>query len=256
MTIDLARVLQHESAVARWRGLEQWQRNIRKIDVASLSLLGGALSDSHAFVRWQAGQILAAHAEGRVKLLELLDQQSAHEVWVVALDALQRVPISNFEAVLQRMLQYDDVALRRSAAEALRYHATSKSTGMLLAALQDEDLWVRRAAAYALAYLDEPDVVSALIMQLTDSSVLVQQGVVYALGALRAKAAASTFMQLLSHPDDIVRRNAAWALGRIEAADALPDLARLRNDDANSIVAQVAQQAIKTIRRPKWLPFL
>lgn len=259
---NLTTALQTESAAERWRAIENLNHPAtQQMDAHTLSALTQALSDTHPFVRWQAGLALAKQSEGRQKLLETLNDASTAgspkniPMYSTIVDALGRNPLSpNAGLPLINALHSHDSRLRQSAAEALAKQSSAEAVPHLIDAMKDDDPLVRRAAAYALGQVDDSKARQALIDGLQDKAVIVRRSAAYALGALQAEAAISHLKISLTDKDAATRRNAAWSLGRIGSPETVPDLENLLNDEAlDGEVQAAAAAAIKAITKPRWL---
>ena len=267
--IEVAVALQEKSAAARWQALVKLNHGApaKAVDAATLALLTQALSDEHAFVRWQASLALISQAGGRQKLAELIKNYPAPPLEFTpmrpelktdlmvsaAIDALAADKSTEVIEALTRMLQTGDSLLRQSAAEALGKQGHNEAIPHLITVLKDNDPWVRRAAAIALGHLGAVSAATALAEGLKDKAVIVRRSAAYALGALRAEVAGSALTVSLTDPDPQVRRAAAWALGRIGRQEATAHLTRLLDDLAlNGTVAAAASEAIAAISKPRW----
>ncbi len=252
---ELTAALQANSAVTRWKAIAKYnQSQSPPVDAAGLALFTQALADAHPFVRWQAGQALVSAADGRQKLVAVLQTTAATLTRSAAADALRATNLPPAHALLIEALSASNDTLRQSAAEALAGQKNLAAVPHLITATKDSNPWVRRAAAYALGHLGSHDAVPTLIAALRDNVFLVRRSAAYALGALRAIEAVPQLKLALTDRDALTRRNAAWALGRVGRREAVPELTQLLNDPAlNGAVATTAGWAIETITKPRWL---
>lgn len=266
--IELAAALQSEWAAMRWQALTRFnQESPKPADPATLSVLTGALADSHPFVRWQAGAALANAAGGRQKLVEVVKNYPAPPSeftpigaefktdWLcaAAIDALTAQRSVEAQAYLAKPLREGDTLLRQTAAEALGKQGQAEAVPHLLAALKDSDPWVRRAAVLGLGHLGAVSTVGKLVGCLKDRVVIVRRSAAYVLGALRAAAALPALKISLTDADPQVQRNAAWALGRIGRPEAVSDLARLLEQPGlDEDVAAAAKEAMAVLNKPGW----
>jgi len=253
---ELTAALQANSAATRWKAIAKYnQSQSPLVDAAGLALFTQALADAHPFVRWQAGQALASAADGRPKLVAVLQNAAAATLTrSAAADALRATNLPPAHALLIEALSAPNDTLRQSAAEALAVQKNLAAVPHLITATKDSNPWVRRAAAYALGHLGSHDAVPTLIAALRDNVFLVRRSAAYALGALRAIEAVPQLKLALADRDALTRRNAAWALGRVGRREAVPELTQLLNDPAlNGAVAATAAWAIETITKPRWL---
>jgi len=263
---NLAAALQSSSAAERRQAIEQLKLSNSKLtDSNTVSLLLDALADEHAFVRWQAGLVLAGQEEGLPKLVQTLkngltspsSSQITDIQLMAAIDALAANPSPVAYGSLVEALNSPNALLRQSAAEALAAQKNPDAIPHLIKATKDSNPWVRRAAAYALGHLGQVDTAHTLVACLRDEAVIVRRSAAYALGALRAELAGPQLLTSLTDKDPLTRRNAAWALGRIGWQQAVPALTQLLNDVAlDGRVATAAHQAIEAITKPRWLQIL
>lgn len=266
--IELAAALQSEWAAIRWQALARYNQDSPKpADPATLSVLAGALADSHPFVRWQAGAALANATGGRQKLVEVVKNYPAPPSeftpieaefktdWLcaAAIDALMSQKSAETQPYLAKPLLEGDTLLRQSAAEALGKQGQAEAIPHLLAALNDSDLWVRRAAVLGLGHLGAISAVGELVGCLKDRAVIVRRSAAYVLGALRAEAALSALKISLTDADPQVQRNAAWALGRIGRPEALSALTGLLEQPGlDEDVAVAVKEAVAVLNKPGW----
>ncbi|MBE9112850.1 HEAT repeat domain-containing protein [Nodosilinea sp. LEGE 07298] len=127
-------------------------------------------------------------------------------------------------AGLLQVLQHQDSAVRRSAADALGNLGSEAAIPALLQALQHQDSDVRMSAADALGNLGSEAAIPALLQALQHQDWYVRGSAADALGNVGSEAAIPGLLQALQHQDWDVRRSAADALGSLGSEAAIPGL--------------------------------
>lgn len=230
------------------------------LDRDEMITLVGALADKEPFVRWQAGQSLAAQGS-RASLESLLQALRTPPVvrQAAAAEALGMLGDRRAVPALLEAARSQHVGLRASAVEALGRIGTAEAVPLFLQMLRDEAAGVRRMAAWALGKLGDPSAADALVVRLNDEQehVLVRRSAAWALDRMTLNAAAiAGLAKALHDADPQVRWYAAKALGR--SRDAALDetvsqaLQTLLDDDGQALqgpVSQAAQWALRRLRR-------
>ncbi|MBC8448305.1 MAG: HEAT repeat domain-containing protein [Chloroflexi bacterium] len=233
------------------------------VDRDEIMTLVGALADKEPFVRWQAGQSLAALGS-RASLESLLQALRTPPVvrQAAAAEALGTLGDQRAVPALLEAARSQNVGLRASAVEALGHIGTADAAPLFLQMLRDEAAGVRRAAAWALGKLGDSSAADALVVRLNDEQehVLVRRSAAWALGRMPLNAAAvAELTKALDDPDPQVRWYAAKGLGR--GGDAPLDEtteAALRahlNDEERALhgpVSEAAQKALRRLRLREW----
>jgi len=227
------------------------------MDRDEIITLVGALADKEPFVRWQAGQSLAAQGS-RASLESLLQALRTPPVarQAAAAEALGTLGDRRAVPALLEAAHSQHVGLRVSAVEALGHIGSADAASLLLQMLRDEAAGVRQAAARALGKLGDPSAADALVVRLNDEQehVLVRRSAASALGRMALNAAAVIGLtKALEDPDPQVRWYAAHALShRVDAAlneTVSQALQALLNDDARALQGPVSEVAQRTLRR-------
>jgi HEAT repeat protein len=159
---------------------------------------------------------------------------------------LSSVPQDVWSEIDIDMTQHPDIAVRRTAAEALAERPEETATEVLLALACDADTGVRRRAAVALANRPGPTVIDALLaLARDDPDRDIQRMATKALANRPEPAALDALLTLTTASDSTVRIGAARALeDRPEPAalDAL--LAMVRDDDEDNKVRGFAADTL------------
>lgn len=144
---------------------------------------------------------------------------------------------------LAKALKHKDVAIRRSAAEALGNIRDGRAVEPLVQALNDEDTAVRGNAAYALGYLGDRRAIEPLVHILKHMDKDDRRKATNALAEIKDAGTIEPLMEALNDEDSSLHWSAAHALGRSEDPRAFEALIQaLKNRDARQVAAHALQE--------------
>jgi HEAT repeat protein len=230
------------------------------VDRDEIMTLVGALADQEPFVRWQAGQSLAALGAS-ASLGPLLQALRTPPVvrQAAAADALGALGDKRAAQPLLDAAGSQHPGLRASAIEALGCTAAADAVPVFLQALRDEQAGVRRAAAQALGKAGDSSTVDALLVRLADDQehVLVRRSAAWALTLLPlTPSAIQGLLPALEDRDAQVRLYVAEALSRAGVgvlADTVQAALAAHLDDSGQAlqgaVNEVVRRALRRVRR-------
>jgi len=219
--------------------------------------LVASLADREPFVRWQAGDSLAALGS-RAALDPLMDalrtpppirQASAAES-LGGLGDPRAIP------VLLEAAATGHVGVRTSAIEALGSISAVEAVPLLLQALRDEQAAVRRAAAWSLGTIKNSDAIDGLLVRVNDEQehVLVRRTAAWAVGNMKLdQPEALTLAKGLNASDAQVRWQVARGLLRNSHSAGqqliVESLAKHVDDSGRALHGTVGKEATRALKR-------
>lgn len=133
----------------------------------------------------------------------------------------------NIEAVLSKVINYDELVVQLSAIYALGFINTEKSINIVIKLLGDHQSEIRIASANALYYLAPFAAIQPLIALLTDDNIFVQVAVINTLAKIGDNKAVEPLILLLSSDRDRIRKEAIIALKKLADRRAVKPLITL-----------------------------
>ncbi len=161
--------------------------------------------------------------------------------------ALNSLGHPHMDIEMVRCLQDSNPLVREAAVKISGYFGYPLCADLLLAACDDPDLNVRRAALEHIPYLEDDRILPLLLRTLRDPSGQVRAASARALAQVEGSAAWQPLLTALRDRDPWVRYYAARSLGRHALPEALPELARLAQDDPAPHVCAAAIEALGSI---------
>jgi len=216
----------------------------------------GALADQEPFVRWQAGESLAALGSS-ASLAPLLQALRTPPVvrQAAAAEALGSLEDKKAAEPLLEASRSQHAGLRASAIEALGRIGAVDAVPVFLQALRDEQAGVRRAAAQALGKVGDPSAVDALLVRLVDPQehALVRRSAAWALALMPlGPSQVQGLLPALEDPDAQVRWYVAEALGSADAvalADTVESALSTHLGDAGRALQGAVNEAVRRAQR-------
>lgn len=152
--------------------------------------------------------------------------------------------------VLERVLERDDVDMRREAAEALVNISDRGIIRPLVAMLQDEDPRIRTLAASGLIKTADKRAIAPLIIALNDDFFEVRANAIQALGEHGDETAAPKLMQFLGEGHLETQILSAEALGKLGRTEAVPHLIALFEEHHRQADSEkLNQKIVDALRR-------
>jgi len=154
-------------------------------------------------------------------------------------------------AELLKMMDHEQIAVRRGAAEGLGYHVQgAKAVERLAQALESDDPPLRRAATQALQALKATKKLADIVPLLADRAPSVRRAAALAVGSLGGTKGIEELTERIHDRDRSVRRALAQALAGVGAPETAPALMKLSQDEAVDIRHEAVRALGKLLPGP------
>ncbi|WP_372719765.1 HEAT repeat domain-containing protein [Novipirellula sp.] len=213
-----------------------------------------SLYDRRSWVRRQASLQLANADDSVIPSLEsvLNNPDRALKDRIAALWAISRLGTPNSRAAVRKQLSQSDASILQAACHAVSLHRDAKSLNELLRLLEHDDLHVRRRSAEAIGRMGSPETVKSLLEAIDQAQQdrHLEHALLYAL----IEIARNSDVDLLAHAQSEPQRRAALlVLDRVDRCDDIPISVWFTAIHSNDPSLRNTAAAIMA-KHPEWAP--